>query len=238
MPTLLSLFPLPHDLLALTPEDLAGILVEVTRGDMQSPRFMVDTFVNPLFPVVGDGYPPTSKNDVVIAIAEAMSWMETQGLIVRDPTQPAAWYIFTRRGRTLKTRTDIEAFRKGRTLPIELLQSGLASKVHHLFLRGDHDTAVFQAFKEVEIAVRIAGKYPDSVVGRDLMTKAFNKDTGPLRNPSLIASEQEAKMFLFVGAIGHAKNPSSHREVGLSREEAARLIVFASHLLDLVASRP
>jgi hypothetical protein len=41
-------------------------------------------------------------------------------------------------------------------------------------------------------------------------------------------------MHLFSGAIGHAKNPGSHREVYLEVDDAARLIVFASYLLDQV----
>ena len=38
-------------------------------------------------------------------------------------------------------------------------------------------------------------------------------------------------MFLSAGAIGHAKNPTSHREVKLSMDETVKLIVFASYLL-------
>jgi hypothetical protein len=41
-------------------------------------------------------------------------------------------------------------------------------------------------------------------------------------------------MELYAGAIGHCKNPTSHREVGIKRAEAARLIVLASHLLEQV----
>ena len=65
-------------------------------------------------------------------------------------------------------------------LPSDLLQPALDRKVRHLFLRGDHDTAVFQAFKEVEVAVRKAGGYTDGDLGKDLMTKAFNPDMGRL----------------------------------------------------------
>ena len=85
--------------------------------------------------------------------------------------------------------------------------------------------------------VRKAGNYADSLVGRPLMQKAFHPKTGPLRDEALIAAEREAMMFLFTGAIGHAKNPTSHRDVNLTRQEAARLIVFASHLLDIVEQR-
>ena len=237
MLTLLAIFPKPQDLLALTPEELAGVLLEIAPSVTQSAGFLLDNFHAPLFPSLGDGYPPAMQGEIAVVIAEAMAWLVTQGIIVRNPNQPAEWYLLTKRGRTLRTRTDVEAFRKGRTLPRELLQTSLAEKVHHLFLRGDHDTAVFQAFKEVEVAVRKAATYSDSLVGRELMQKAFHPENGPLRSKTLMSSEREAEMFLFSGAIGHAKNPASHRDVNLTREQAARLIVFASHLLEIVEQR-
>ena len=92
---------------------------------------------------------------VELAIAEAISWLVTQGLLVPDLGQPApGFYVPTRRAQSLKTRTDVDAFRKGRILPSDLLPTLFAEKVVPLFRRGDHDIAVFQAFKEVEVAVR------------------------------------------------------------------------------------
>ena len=44
-------------------------------------------------------------------------------------------------------------------------------------------------------------------------------------------------MHLFAAAIGHAKNPTSHRDVAMTALEAARLIVFASHLFEIVERR-
>lgn len=237
MPSLLTIFPEPKNLLALEPEELAGILIEIIPSISQNSGFLINSFLEQLSPPHGGGYPPAIHAQVAVVLAEAMSWLETQGIIVRNPNQPAEWYLLTRRGQGQKTRVDLEAFRKGRALPFDLLQQSLASKVHHLFLRGDHDTAVFQAFKEVEVAVRKTGNFPDSFVGRDLMQKAFNVETGPLRDKTLIPAERESEMFLFSGAIGHAKNPTSHRNINLNREEAARLIVFASHLLDIVEQR-
>ena len=237
MTTLLTIFPDVTDLLALEPEELAGVLVEIIPGLSQSAGFTLGDFTAPMFPPHGGGYPPGAQNEFVVALAEALLWLENQGIVIKNPTQPSGWYQLTRRGQALETRADIVAFRKGRTLPLDLLQQSLARKVHHLFLRGDHDTAVFQAFKEVEVAVRKAGSYSDSLLGRDLMQKAFHPETGPLRDTALVSSERESEMFLFSGAIGHAKNPTSHRDVNLTPQEAARLIVFASHLLNIVEER-
>ena len=237
MPTLLTTLPRPEDLLALMPEELAGILIEIIPGVSQRSGFLISNFMEQLFPPHSGGYPPQSQEAIAVALAEALSWLVTQGMIIQNPTQTAGWYLLTRRGRELRSRADLEVFRKGRTLPSDLLQRFLVDKVHHLFLRGDHDTAVFQAFKEVEVSVREAANYPDSLVGRDLMQKAFHPETGPLRDEGLVYAERESEMFLFSGAIGHAKNPASHRAVNLTREEAARLIVFASHLLDIVWQR-
>jgi uncharacterized protein (TIGR02391 family) len=232
MPSLLEIFPNPDDLLALKPEDLAGILIEIP-----------DSFQS--FEVLrAQLFPPRGGIQLVAGFTTKLRspsrkrcrvW-KLRGVIVRNPTQPGG-YLRTRQGRVLKTRVDLEAFCKGRILPLDLLQPSLANKVHHLFLRGDHDTAVFQAFKEVEVAVRKAGNYPDDLLGVKLMHTAFNPQDGPLSDMTVVPSERQSEMHLFAGATGHAKNPASHRDVHLSREEAARLIVFASHLLAIVEQR-
>ena len=241
--TLLSLFPNPKDLLALEPEELGGVVLELVPGvGQRDGMFTLTSFVSQLFPATKSAYPQGVRRPVTLALAEALSWLVSQGLIIDDPEQPAQWLVPTRRGKALRTRADVEAFRKGRILPIELLQPTLAEKVWPQFLRGDHDVGVFQAFKEVEVAVRKAanGKgagYPDDLVGISLMRKAFHPETGPLTAMSLVIAEREAEMHLFSGAIGHAKNPTSHRDVILAPQEAARLVVFASHLLGIIEQR-
>lgn len=117
-----------------------------------------------------------------------------------------------------------------------------AEKVVPLFRRGGHDAAVFQAFREVEVAVRTTANakgagYANSEVRTTLMRKAFYPDTGPLAEKALVPAEREGEMHLFAAAIGHAKNPTSHRDVALTAPEAARLIMFASHLFDIVERR-
>jgi hypothetical protein len=241
--TLLSLFPKPEDVLALTPEDFGGVIIELMPPLLQNGLFNPAALIAQVYQVVGPSYPRGSKRAIELAIAEAISWLVTEGLLVSDPGQPSpGFYVPTRRAQSLKTRTDVDAFRKGRILPSELLPTPFAAKVVPLFRRGDHDVAVFQAFKEVEVAVRNAANakgaaYADSEVGTTLMRKAFHPDTGPLADKTLVPAEREAEMHLFAAAIGHAKNPTSHRDVAMTALEAARLIVFASHLFDIVERR-
>jgi hypothetical protein len=188
-------------------------------------------------------YKAANLRAINLAVAEAIWWLVMQGLLVPDPAQPSpGFYLPTRRVLSLRTRMDVEAFRKGQILPDDLLPTLFAEKVTPLFRRGDHDVAVFQAMKEVEVAARNAANekganYSNSEIGVSLMRKAFHPENGPLRDESLVFAEREAEMHLFSGAIGHAKNPTSHRDVTIESQEAARLIILASHLLDIIARR-
>jgi uncharacterized protein (TIGR02391 family) len=114
----------------------------------------------------------------------------------------------------------------------------IASEVYPLFLSGKYDTAIFEAFREVEVAVRKAGGFPPTTVGVNLMRDAFrplnNNQSGSLTDKQLPAPEQEAMLSLFAGAIGLFKNPQSHRHVPTHPEDAAEVIIFASQLLWIV----
>jgi len=236
--TLLTLFPNPEDLIALPPEELGGVMLELVPAVAQRDGiFTLSHLVQPLFPSDGSGYPIHRNRAVYLAAAEALSWLMSEGLVIYDPGQPGEWMVVTRRGKSLRTRADVSAFLKGRLLPREILQPTLAEKVWPQFLRGDHDVGVFQAFKEVEVSVRKAAGYAADAIGIPLMRRAFHPESGPLTDMSRIYAEREADMHLFSGAIGHAKNPGSHRDVSMTPLEASRLVAFASHLLDIVEQR-
>jgi hypothetical protein len=80
---------------------------------MQNGMFNVASLLAQLFSPIGNSYPSGAHEQVRLALAEALSWLTNQGLVMLDPDQPTGWYRPTRLGAQLKTRADVEAFRRG-----------------------------------------------------------------------------------------------------------------------------
>ena len=100
------------------------------------------------------------------------------------------------------------------------------------FLLGEYEASVLLAFREVEIRVRDLSGFDDSMIGVPLMQKAFSPDkNGPLVNAQLEHGEQLAAMYLFAGAIGAFKNPSSHRQVDYGDPTIAVAAILLADLL-------
>jgi uncharacterized protein (TIGR02391 family) len=184
-----------------------------------------------------EGYPREYQERISYALMEAWVWLEREGLLAPRPGTQGEWVFVTRRGRQLATREDLDRYRHGELLPRQLLHPRIAQKVWATFLRGDYDTAVFQAFKEVEVRTREAGGFADADIGTDLVRAAFNPRGGPLTNMTTPSAEREALAHLFAGAIGSYKNPQSHRNVTVERLEAVEMIIIASHLLGILDHR-
>jgi uncharacterized protein (TIGR02391 family) len=122
-------------------------------------------------------------------------------------------------------------------LPQAHLHARIVATVYPLYLRGEYDTAVFQAFKEVEVAVREAAHLNAQDLGCTLMRRAFDPKDGQLADQSQLSAERQALSDLFAGAIGFYKNPSSHRSVVMTPTRAVEAIMLASQLLNVVDSR-
>jgi uncharacterized protein (TIGR02391 family) len=233
-----SLVPNVDDLLALEVEEVAGILLihfnslgensgdsVAQGGSINQNNFLDDLYRHPIY--------QTRKEEVRQALLEAWSWLQGEGFLVPLPHD---WVFLSRRAKQLKSRDDFAAYRKGSLLPKGQLHPLIATRVYPAFLRGEYDTAVFQSFREVEIAVRTAGNFPAEMYGTVLMRAAFKPGTpaGPLTDTTLPVAEQEGMAALFAGAIGLYKNPQSHRNVPTDAVDAAEVIVFASQLLRIV----
>ena len=143
-------------------------------------------------------YPQDQQEELRQALMEAWVWLEREGLLVPKPGSQDGWVVISRRGRQLRTRDLVRSYRHANLLPRHQLHPRIAQKVWVSFLRGDYDTAVFQAFKEVEVRVREAGEYADTDIGVALMWKAFGKD-GPLTDAKAPEAEQKALAHLFCG---------------------------------------
>lgn len=146
-------------------------------------------------------------------------------------------YHPTKKGVQLKEEQFQRLVGKWTLVPSLLFHRLVIKKAYPALRREDFDTAVFSAFKAVEVRVRQLSRLPLDLVGIQLMRKAFDIDGGPLADPKAPRAEREALSHLFSGAIGCYKNPHSHRDVDLSFNEAFEMLLIASHLLQILDRR-
>lgn len=195
--------------------------------------------------VCGDGranypseYGPQNAGRVEMAIREAWAWLEGSALLIQHPRFQHKVRMLSRRAVQLAEEPDARRALSARRLPKDALHPTIREDVWSLFHRGKYDTAVFEAMKAVEVAVREAADLLAQDITTGLMRKAFAPDDGALTDMLVEKSEREARAHLFAGAIGSYKNPQSHRHVALDDpDEAAEIIMLANHLLRIVEAR-
>ncbi|MCU0116562.1 TIGR02391 family protein [Curtobacterium sp. MCBA15_007] len=167
-------------------------------------------------------------------VADAIGWLLARGLV--GPTADAQYgphWMLTSDGRAAAEQGSATHIEASMRLHADL-HPALNEIARPNFASGAYATAVFEATRQVEIAVREAAGFETRQLGVQMMRDAF-KVGGPLADASEVVPEQEAVRDLFTGAIGAFKNPTSHRSVEFdSPIEAASIIHLADLLLRIV----
>lgn len=104
------IIPEAEYLLALEPEELAGAVLSSLQDEREPVALL--NYVGVLFQLHGEAYPQEHQTQIERAIAEAWSWLESQGFLAPDPRERGEWRFLTRRARQHRTADNVAAFRK------------------------------------------------------------------------------------------------------------------------------
>lgn len=217
--------------LELKPEQLAGpLLAELV--------ILEDGGKNPLLLHNNlGGLAGGNSQEIARAVSETWGWLEHEGLLGVDPKFMGGKFLcITRKGHEFARSKDMTTCLRTNILPKDLLHPVIVRESWLDFKTGRFDNAVLNAFKQVEVAVREASGLKE-LIGIPLAHTAFHKDNGPLTDKDAHSGERNALAQLMGGAFGYYRNAHGHRNVKLDAEEAAEVIIFASHLIKIVDAR-
>lgn len=235
-------------LIALEPEELGLRILPVLCAWERNRNFSPNITLSGLFQAANDipdpsaigGRTESRNNEIKLALREAWARLEGAALIIRDDRflGEHEYRTLSRKAKKLASEPDARRALSSRRIQKDMLNPRIRDDVWSLYHRGKYDTAVFEAMKAVEVAVRETGDFTAKEIGVALMRKAFDPEIGPLTDKGSEKAERDARSALFAGAIGAYKNPHSHRNVALDDpDEAAEIILLANHLLRIVDSR-
>jgi len=227
-----SFFPTHQDLESAPVSAVASALLKTLAPELRNGEESFSIYNT----VIQASYLYDGRWECERAVSEAFGWLAARNLICGAPRQDSQT-ILTREGLHAAKTSDLVSWVADRELPEALLHPDIVRECMINFRLGKFDTAVFEAFKTLEVAIRHAAGLPAADIGVHLARKAFKPIDGVLSDLTTEPGEQQALADLMAGAIGSYKNPHSHRKQALAAHEAREMLILASHLLRIVHTR-
>jgi hypothetical protein len=179
---LVSFFPDPEPILQLSPEEIAWVILEIVNSwDAERVRqnLAAHNFTS------SEALPYTRlRQEVMNVLSEGWAWLQRECLIVPRPGASGEFGILSRKANEIKSRNELEVYRRANLLS-GMLHPSIERESKAAFLRGEYETAIFNAFKEVEVRVRKAGSFTANDLGVALMNDAFQVKVGPLTDKNI-----------------------------------------------------
>jgi len=246
MNVVLSLFPTPDSLLESTDvERERAVLLRVVEycRDPMHPMLTRDVVENELFERGGYEYDVGKREQIGKVIRRAWKMLEDNDLVEEPDAYNGknGYRVPTEKGKAVAAGIDLAGAKIRSRFTKDMFHPALPDSAWNAFRVGDYDTAVFEALKAVEIAVRKKGAGKNGITptdfGVDLIEKAFHRDNGPLSDLKASRSRRQRRCEFFSGALGELRNPKAHSDPTINDPMIAiEEMMVASTLLRIVDS--
>jgi len=226
----MSAFPTATALMSASPSAVGMVAL---RGMARSTavnwtkRSLIDDIVNGIVNSVG-----TKR-----VAAEAVTWLETHGLLSALYDTLGSQFIFvTRLGRLILSAGESQAGGIALTLrAVELIPEALRTKIMQPLQSGDFDLAIAAACKAVEVRMRERASLSTSDFGSRLARKFFAKVTKTALQHSERRGDLSDEEHLFAGLFGLYRDRAVHDIPHVDDPLMAfEIITIAGHLLRIV----
>ena len=144
--------PDPEVLIAMPTPELAGIVLSEINRDTG-----IKTIHTANFTLPGNltDYDQAHMAEAQLALMEAWCFLCNEGMLVPEPgNHTTDWHVVSRLGKSIESIDDFNSYLHSRLFPKKSIHPKITSKVFPLFMSGDYETAIFNSYKIVEIAVR------------------------------------------------------------------------------------
>jgi uncharacterized protein (TIGR02391 family) len=228
-------------LLKMTDQELAWAMLEDMQARGPIDGMATRNLAGGLLPVGTMNVPgaPALAAQLNKAGPRAFKFLEQWGLA--EPANGTngvnGYVVLTEKGKTTTDRVDFERIVLRQSLTEAMLHPALRGRIHGYYADDDLGTAVFEAFKLVEIELRSAAKLAPKDIGKELVGRAF-AERRPLVKPTDDKADREALIGLFGGALHRFKNRGSHTNQTYDDVlEAMEELMLASRLLRMIDER-